>query len=128
MQLKYNKETGKIIGYAIIGSLGVSDGEEIMTIDKPDELDNFEESYEVVEGLLKLKGDSEKHAAILSRELNAVRFKRNRLLVESDWRMVSDYRGSDQDAWKKYRQDLRDIPHGISKVEDVVFPTEPQTI
>ena len=125
MQLKYNKETGKITGYAIIGSLGVSDGEEIITVDKPDDLTSFEESYEVLEGLLKLKDESARDSAILSRELNAIRSERNRLLTESDWRMVSDYQGSDQDTWKTYRQSLRDITNGVSKVEDVVFPVRP---
>ena len=125
MQLKFNKQTGKIIGYATIGSLGASDGEEIITVDRPDGLDNFEESYEVVEGLLTLKEDNARDSAILKRELDAIRFERNRLLTESDWRMVTDYQGSDQDTWKTYRQSLRDITNGVSKVEDVVFPVRP---
>ena len=123
MELKYNKETGKIIGYALIGSLGVSDGEEIITVDKPDDLTSFEERYEVVKRLLKLKDESARDSAIFSRELDAIRVERNRLLVKSDWRMVADYQGSDQENWKTYRQALRDLTKGISKVQDIVFPT-----
>ena len=125
MQLKYNKETGKIIGYAIIGSLGVSDGEEIMTVDTPKGFNNFEESYEVVNGLLTLKEDNARDSAILKRELDAIRFERNKKLSDSDWRMVADYQGSDQEEWKTYRQSLRDLTKSYSKVEDIVFPAKP---
>ena len=57
--------------------------------------------------------------------MDEIKDARTKELVDSDWRMVSDYQGSDQEAWKTYRQNLRDIPQDYSKVEDVVFPTKP---
>ena len=57
--------------------------------------------------------------------MDEIKDARAKELVDSDWRMVSDYQGSDQEAWKTYRQNLRDIPQDYSKVEDVVFPTKP---
>ena len=123
MQIKFNIETGEILGYAIIGSLGELGDADIILVDKPNDLNNFLESYEVVNGVLTLKDTSARDSALLSRHLNTIRSRRNKLLVESDWRMVADYQGSDQEAWKTYRQALRDLTKGISKVEDVVFPT-----
>ena len=125
MQIKFNVQTGEIIGYAIIGSLGSISDNDILIVNQPDDLTNFEESYEVVNRILTLKDTSDRDSALLSRHINTIRSRRNMLLTESDWRMVSDYQGSDQEAWKTYRQNLRDIPQGISKVEDVVFPAKP---
>ena len=53
---------------------------------------------------------------------------RTKELTKSDWRMVADYPGSNQDAWKTYRQSLRDIPQDYSKVEDIVFPNKPNAL
>ena len=41
--------------------------------------------------------------------LRLLRQQRNYLLTQTDWRMVSDYRGSNQNEWQTYRQALRDI-------------------
>jgi len=41
--------------------------------------------------------------------LRQLRRQRNKLLQQSDWRMVSDYPGSNQTEWQTYRQTLRDI-------------------
>jgi len=41
--------------------------------------------------------------------LRLLRIQRNQLLAETDWRMVSDYPGSNQTEWQTYRQALRDI-------------------
>ena len=54
----------------------------------------------------------------------AVREKRNTLLAESDWKANSDVTMSD--AWKKYRQDLRDLPASNSDPTKIVFPTKPE--
>jgi len=55
-----------------------------------------------------------------------LRNKRNRLLAETDYLALSDNTLSDD--IKKYRQDLRDITEGLTKVEEVEaveFPTKP---
>ena len=44
------------------------------------------------------------------RALRRLREKRNQLLAETDWRMVKDYKGTDQLSWETYRQALRDLP------------------
>ena len=47
---------------------------------------------------------------------------RNELLVETDWMAGSDYTMTD--AWKTYRQALRDLP-AADGFPDVDFPTKP---
>jgi len=42
--------------------------------------------------------------------MRLLRIERNRKLTETDWRMHSDYQGSNQEKWKTYRQTLRDLP------------------
>ena len=62
----------------------------------------------------------------LDRELEALRFKRNNLLAETDWMANSDVTMSDN--WKTYRKELRDLTSGldtVEKVEAVIFPTKP---
>ena len=62
----------------------------------------------------------------LDRELEALRFKRNNLLAETDWMANSDVTMSD--AMRTYRQELRDITNGlttVAQVEAVEFPTKP---
>jgi hypothetical protein len=68
-----------------------------------------------------------------SREpMRLVREERNRLLAETDWMGNSDVTMSS--AWKKYRQDLRDLPansdpklgsDGRLDMSSVKFPTKP---
>ena len=56
-----------------------------------------------------------------------LRIWRNKRLVESDWRIVSDVPG-DTDAWKTYRQKLRDLPSSAkfpNKYETSDFPLAP---
>tara|TARA_R100000742_G_C4276212_1_gene97135 strand:+ start:289 stop:549 length:261 start_codon:yes stop_codon:yes gene_type:complete len=50
------------------------------------------------------------------------RRERNALLAETDWMASNDYTMSD--AWKTYRQALRDLP-AQSGFPDVDFPTKP---
>jgi ribosomal protein L29 len=51
-----------------------------------------------------------------------MRQERNRLLQESDFRVVSDY--PQRDKWILYRQELRDFPSVW--VEGMEFPTSPE--
>ena len=64
--------------------------------------------------------------------MKLLREKRNRLLAVTDWRASSDLTLSD--AWKTYRQALRDLPASASPKLDsnynldltsVTWPTEP---
>ena len=58
-----------------------------------------------------------------SAQLDALRYERNMLLKETDWMANSDVTMSD--AWKKYRQELRDITKTYKSLDDVKWPTEP---
>jgi hypothetical protein len=57
----------------------------------------------------------------------ALRDRRNMLLSESDWTQVADspLNQQDRDAWKKYRQELRDMPETMLDPENVVWPIKP---
>ncbi len=52
-----------------------------------------------------------------------IRKKRTSLLKDTDWMSGSDVTMSD--AWKKYRQDLRDLPASNADPEKIVFPSKP---
>ena len=57
-----------------------------------------------------------------------LRFKRNNLLVESDWVVLPDSPIADKTAWQNYRTELRDLTNGLTTVEEVdavIWPTEP---
>lgn len=59
-----------------------------------------------------------------SAQLDALRYERNMLLKETDWMSLPDA-PTMSDAWKKYRQDLRDITKTYKSLDDVKWPTEP---
>ena len=59
-----------------------------------------------------------------AREMEEIRRHRNGLLTETDWRATSDLTMSD--AWKTYRQELRDIPASNTIYADVTWPTKPE--
>lgn len=45
--------------------------------------------------------------------LDVLRGLRNTLLLECDWRFVSDYPNDDLEVWKAYRTKLRNLPQDI---------------
>ena len=55
--------------------------------------------------------------------LARLRRHRNRLLAETDWMANSDVTMSD--AWKTYRQALRDLPANTSDPANPTWPTKP---
>ena len=60
------------------------------------------------------------------RDIADLRNKRTRLLSETDFYALSDVTMSED--MTTYRQDLRDLPDGLSTVDDVnntTFPTKP---
>ena len=58
-----------------------------------------------------------------NRKAARVREERNRLLAETDYLALSDVTMSD--AWKTYRQNLRDIPAQSGFPNSVTYPTKP---
>ena len=59
---------------------------------------------------------------ILARKWESIRAQRDNKLFETDWRASSDLTLSD--AWKTYRQALRDVPTQ-SDPDNITWPTEP---
>lgn len=59
-----------------------------------------------------------------AREMESIREHRDRLLSETDWMALGDVTMSD--AWKTYRQELRDIPASNTIYENVTWPTKPE--
>ena len=57
------------------------------------------------------------------REMEMIRNRRDGLLTETDWMALGDVTMSD--AWKTYRQLLRDIPASNTTYADVTWPTKP---
>jgi hypothetical protein len=63
--------------------------------------------------------DGEINAALA----NDVRAERNAKLAESDWRASQDVTMSD--AWRTFRQLLRDVPAQAGFPSNITWPTEP---
>lgn len=64
--------------------------------------------------------------------IEQLRGQRDWLLSSSDWRDLPSYPGADQEAWRTYRQQLRDLPANSSPSLDengmltnVTWPTPP---
>jgi hypothetical protein len=63
--------------------------------------------------------------------LRQLREQRNQLLVETDWRMLPDYPGSNQTEWQTYRQALRNITtqtpslDSTGQLTGITWPTPP---
>lgn len=65
-------------------------------------------------------------AVFRENDLRLLRQKRNQLLAECDWTQSEDVAAAVRDAWKPYRQALRDITANYSSLKDAVFPQKPE--
>ena len=70
------------------------------------------------------------NAGAFDRSIANLRQRRNSLLKDSDWSLLSDSPLStfEKTNYQTYRQSLRDITEGLTTVEQVnavVFPTKP---
>lgn len=65
-------------------------------------------------------------AEILASKWQGVRNQRNSLLAQTDWVVTkaSETGVAETDAWKTYRQALRDVPTQ-SDPDNITWPTEP---
>ena len=57
--------------------------------------------------------------------IRLLREKRDQLLSQSDWRDLPSYPGSNQEAWRTYRQQLRDLP-STTDPSNPTWPTAPE--
>jgi hypothetical protein len=69
-------------------------------------------------------------AGAFDRAMADLRQRRNKLLQESDWTVLSDntLTNVQRTSWMNYRTELRNITEGLSTIEDVnsvVFPNTP---
>ena len=60
-------------------------------------------------------------------DFSMVRSERDGKLASSDWTQIGDAAlgAHTAEEWATYRQELRDLPAGFSKVSEVVWPTPP---
>ena len=75
------------------------------------------------EEIAALKASQPTAEEITAQKWVGVRAQRNAMLAETDWRASSDLTLTD--AWKTYRQALRDVPTQ-SDPDNITWPTEPQ--
>ena len=68
-------------------------------------------------------------AAEADLDFTMVRADRDGLLRNTDWTQIADATlgAHTVEEWAAYRQELRDLPAGFSKVSEVVFPDDPPT-
>lgn len=59
-------------------------------------------------------------------EWEIVRRIRNGLLYESDWTQVDDIPKDIKKKWKKYRQELREIPNFFDDPDFIIWPEKPE--
>ena len=66
-------------------------------------------------------------AAEADLDFSMVRMERNAKLSQTDWTQIADagLGAHTAEEWATYRQELRDLPGGFTKVSEVVWPTPP---
>jgi hypothetical protein len=71
--------------------------------------------------------EMEDRAAVADLDFTTVRMERNGMLSQSDWTQIADAAlgAHTAEEWAAYRQELRDLPGGFTKVSEVVWPTPP---
>ena len=69
------------------------------------------------------KVKAKKDELVEAEPMRLLREERNRRIAETDWMGNSDVTMSD--AWKTYRQELRDITKSATSLDDVTWPTKP---
>jgi len=62
-------------------------------------------------------------------DFSRTRTQRNAMLRDTDWTQIADASlgAHTAEEWATYRQELRDLPAGFSKVSEVVWPDDPPT-
>jgi len=91
-----------------------------------------EKRYKVVNGeYIELTAEEiqelEDRRAAADLDFSMVRGQRNSLLRHTDWTQIADATlgAHTVEEWAAYRQELRDLPGGFTKVSEVVWPDDP---
>tara|TARA_R100000084_G_C4598022_1_gene121785 strand:- start:16 stop:408 length:393 start_codon:yes stop_codon:yes gene_type:complete len=76
-------------------------------------------------GVTWKQASDKKTELVNAKPMADLRAERDRRLAETDWMANSDVTMSD--AWKTYRQNLRDVPaqSGVTGLDNVTWPTKP---
>ena len=71
----------------------------------------------------------ENRVAAADLDFSHIRAQRNSMLAGCDWTQIADAALGSHTAeeWATYRQELRDLPGGFTKVSEVVWPDDPPT-
>ena len=87
----------------------------------------WSDSYKNAKGITWTTSTTYVGGSESAEKLAELRQQRNNLLEECDWRASSDLTMSN--AWKTYRQSLRDITNSYQSVDDAGFawPTKPSS-
>ena len=126
MIVRYSTATGDILGYGIVGLSipeEIPDGEGYISWFGVEPKPTY--NYVVQNGQVILKSEADQQAyqdKILAR---GARGERDKLLAETDWRDLPSYPGTNQDAWRTYRQALRDLPSQAGFPNNVTWPAKP---
>ena len=94
-------------------SLQTSKYEDVVWLDENTEKPSKEEVEEKI------------HELQLAEPMKLLRMERDRLLSQSDWRDLPSYPCSNQEAWRTYRQQLRDLP-STTDPSNPTWPTAPE--
>ena len=86
-------------------------------------VNGIEENFSAEEEAAKDAEEAAWAAGATDRAWEALRRQRNKLLAETDWMGNSDY--TMPDAWKTYRQALRDLPANTVDPANPTWPTKP---
>ena len=131
MKVKYNTETGEILGYAILGDLLVETGEATLqtSATPPEPLTE----YQVIDGAVVKKADTQIRSINDELKWNGIRFERDKLLQEADGQsfvsisaiIKGEEKPSNAIAWETYKQSLRDITDQEDP-NNITWPTKPE--
>ena len=89
---------------------------------------SYENAISIKDGVTKPSKDefdAKYNEIVSSQPLKNLRNQRNSLLFQSDWRDLPSYPGSNQEAWRTYRQQLRDLP-STTDPSNPTWPTAPE--
>ena len=85
--------------------------------------ENGAETVPLTDADLKQQKEDQDNAHIVT--MAFLRLERNAKLAETDWTQGRDITLSNDDAWKEYRQLLRDFP-SVVDINNIVWPTKPE--
>ena len=117
---------GTILGYALIGGSipdEIPEGEHYLNWNGPIPQPTY--NYVVQDGAVVLKSDTEQASYQNTIKSRGARGERDKLLAETDWRDLPSYPGTNQDAWRTYCQQLRDLPSQAGFPNNVTWPVKP---